>query len=225
MKPLITISPSISTDEKELKVSRAYFEAVRNSGGMPLACDYDSLEYLLAISDGILLSGGGDIEPSLTGDTADFEHQGQISRGRDSFELALVKAAIEQHIPLLGICRGMQIIGAAMGGHIIQHMEGHMQTAPKNQPFHSIAIEKGSLLHKILGKEKTEVNSFHHQAVGSAFPGLISARAEDKTAEALEISNERFALGIQWHPELLFPSEDSRNIFEAFVRAAGRYKR
>lgn len=221
MKPLIIISPSISEDEKELKLSRAYLRAIRSAGGIPLVCGYGGIDDLLQRADGILLSGGGDIEPSLTGDIADISHQGQISKDRDCFELALARAAVSSKIPLLGICRGMQIIGAAFGAHIIQHMEGHMQTAPKDQSSHSIDITEGSMLGKILGKKSTMVNSFHHQAVGDGFEGIISAVSGFN--EALELAGG-FTLGVQWHPELLC-SEDSKKIFEAFVDAAGRCRK
>lgn len=224
MKPLIIISPSVDESEREIKLSRAYFEAVRLAGGTALVSDYGDIEELLERADGILLSGGGDIEPALTGDIPDDESRGQVSRARDEFEFELVRKAVERDMPVLGICRGMQVIGGAFGGHIIQHMEGHMQTEPKNVPSHAVTIAENSLLFKITQTRSMKVNSFHHQAVGEGFLGKITAVSADGFAEALEIADKSFVLGIQWHPELLTESIENLNIFKRFTEAAGRYR-
>ncbi len=225
MRPLIIISPSVSEDEKELRLSRAYFDAIRQAGGTALASDYADIDRLLSVADGILLSGGGDIEPSLSGDLPDKETQGQVSEDRDSFEFELLKKAVKLNMPVLGVCRGMQVIGAAFGSHIIQHMEGHMQTLPKNEVSHEITVDKASLLYRITQKEKMWVNSFHHQAVGDGFAGPVSAVAGDGHIEAVEIGGRDFVLGVQWHPEHLTDREENRKIFKAFIDAAGRHRR
>ncbi|MCD8035845.1 MAG: gamma-glutamyl-gamma-aminobutyrate hydrolase family protein [Clostridiales bacterium] len=224
MKPLIVISPSVSGNEEEIKLSRAYFNAVRMAGGWAVVSDYGDIEEILNRANGILLSGGGDIEPSLTGDKYDEQKQGQISRARDSFELELVKKAAEMDMPTLGICRGMQVIGAVFGSHIIQHMEGHMQDLPKDNVSHDITIDKNSLLYTITGKENMEVNSFHHQAVGDGFEGRVSAVAGDGYIEALELTDRGFVLGVQWHPEHLLDREENIKIFKEFIKSAGRYR-
>ncbi len=224
MKPLIVISPSVSENEGEIKLSRAYFNAVRMAGGWAVASDYCDVEEILDRANGILLSGGGDIAPSLTGDKPNDRKQGQISRARDSFELELVKKAAERDMPILGICRGMQVIGAAFGSHIIQHMEGHMQTLPKDNVAHDITIDKNSLLYRITGKENMAVNSFHHQAVGEGFAGRVSAVAGDGCIEALELVDKSFVFGVQWHPEHLLDREENIKIFKEFIKSAGRYR-
>ena len=220
MEPLIIISPSVNDTQKEITLSRAYFNAIRMAGGYGVACDYYDIEETILKADGILLTGGGDIAPELTGDEADEEqHIGQIVRSRDLFEMELVRAALEKDIPILGICRGMQIIGAFGGSNIIQHIEGHRQDIDKDKPFHDVTLLKDSLLYKIVQKSILSVNSFHHQAVGEGFKGLISAESGDNIKEAIEFEDKRFVLGVQWHPELMIEHAEHLNIFKAFVQA------
>lgn len=224
MRPLIIVSPSINETEDEIKLSRAYCKAVYSAGGIAFASDYGNARDIAERADGILFAGGGDIEPVLTGDEADPAGYGQISRARDAFEFELLRLAMEKDLPVLGICRGMQVIGAVMGAHIIQHMEGHMQDRPKTQTYHSVKIENGSLLKSITNMDSLEVNSFHHQAVGEGFQGLVSAVSDDGFIEAVEACGKKFVLGVQWHPELLCSIEEHFKIFMAFINAAGRYK-
>ena len=136
MRPLIIVSPSVTDDLEEIKLSRACFRAVEAAGGLALAADYFRADELAERADGILLSGGGDIEPSLSG---------FICPERDRFELELVKRAAKKGIPILGICRGEQVIAAAFGGHIIQHIEGHGQSVPKQETSHYVNIKKEQL--------------------------------------------------------------------------------
>ncbi|MEA4973831.1 putative glutamine amidotransferase [bioreactor metagenome] len=219
MKPLIIISPSVNNSEEELTLSRAYCRAIEKAGGLPLATDYSSAEDLIKIADGVLLSGGGDIDPQRTGDIPDLKAQGQISAARDEFEFKLLNLALKEDIPVLGICRGMQVIGAFYRGHIIQHIEGHRQNVDRNQTFHEVQIKKDTLLYKIVGKDKLSVNSFHHQAVEDSFSGVISAW-DDGIIEAVELNEKSFVLGVQWHPEYLCETEEHFNIFKTFVNAA-----
>lgn len=222
MRPLIIVSPSVTDDLEEIKLSRVCFRAVEAAGGLALAADYFRADELAERADGILLSGGGDIEPSLSGDEPDREHRGFICLERDRFELELVKRAAEKGIPILGICRGEQVIAAAFGGHIIQHIEGHGQSVTKQETSHYVNIKKNSLLYDIVKTERIPVNSFHHQAAGEC-PGLnVSAMSDDGWAEAVE-GRDGFVLGVQWHPEYLCGDEKQMRIFRALVEAAGRY--
>ncbi len=220
MRPLIIVSPSVNNSEEEITLSRAYCRAVTLAGGLPLAADYSSIGELIKIADGILLSGGGDIEPKRTGDNPDIKTQGQISTARDEFEYDLLELALKENVPVLGICRGMQVIGAFCGAHIIQDIDGHRQIAEKKQTFHEVEVKKDTLLYKIIGKEKISVNSFHHQAVGKGFCGIVSASV-DGVIEAVELKEKNFVLGVQWHPEYLCEIEEHFKIFKAFVNAAG----
>jgi putative glutamine amidotransferase len=148
---------------------------------------------------------------------------GEINPRRDGFEIALARRTMERDLPLLGICRGCQVINAAAGGSLIQDIDGelsHVQKAPRDYPFHAIFIEPESKLLKIVGRDEVRVNSFHHQGIDQ--PGrdlLISAFAADGTAEAIESTAYSYVLGLQWHPECL-RDEVSRRVFRSFLRAA-----
>jgi len=219
MKPLIIISPSVNNSEEEITLSRAYCRAIRLAGGLPLTTDYSNVGDLIRIADGILLSGGGDIDPQRTDDIPDMKTQGQISKTRDEFEYNLLDLALKEDMPVLGICRGMQVIGAFCGGHIIQNMDGHRQNVDRNQTFHEVEVKKDTLLYKIVGKEEISVNSFHHQAVGQGFSGIVSASANGVN-EAVELIEKSFVLGVQWHPEYLCEIDEHFNIFKEFINAA-----
>lgn len=219
MKPLIIISPSVNKSEEEITLSRAYCRAINLAGGIPLVTDYSNVDDLIKTADGLLLAGGGDIDPELTGDIPDLNTQGQISKARDDFEYNLLKKAIKEDMPVLGICRGMQVISAFCGAHIIQHIEGHRQNTERNKTFHEVDIVKDTLLHEIIGKEKIYVNSFHHQAVGEGFNGIISGTCNG-IIEAIELDKNKFVLGVQWHPEHLCGIDQQFRIFKSFVSAA-----
>ena len=225
MKPLVAVSPSVNMNEDEIMLKRAYFSAVFNAGGIPMATDLSGAKEIIKNADGIILSGGGDIDAELTGDVADKATQGQVSRLRDEYEFELMKYAVKNNIPVLGICRGMQVIGAYFGAHIIQHMEGHKQTEERNVPSHFVNAKDGTLLHKIIGENRLKVNSYHHQAVGKGFRGTISAVSDDGFAEAVEPDSEVFILGVQWHPELLQEYREHQRIFSEFIKAAAIKRR
>ena len=225
MKPLVAVSPSVNMNEDEIMLKRAYFSAVFNAGGIPMATDLSGTKEIIKNADGIILSGGGAIDAELTGDVADKATQGQVSRLRDEYEFELMKYAVKNNIPVLGICRGMQVIGAYFGAHIIQHMEGHKQKEEKNVSSHYVNVKDGTLLHKIIGENRLKVNSYHHQAVGKGFRGTISAVSDDGFAEAVEPDGEAFILGVQWHPELLTEYREHQRIFSEFIKAAAIKRR
>ena len=225
MKPLVAVSPSVNMNEDEIMLKRAYFSAVFNAGGIPMVTDLSGAKEIIKNADGIILSGGGDIDAELIGDVADKATQGQVSRLRDEYEFELMKYAVKNNIPVLGICRGMQVIGAYFGAHIIQHMEGHKQKEEKNVPSHYVNVKDGTLLHKIIGENRLKVNSYHHQAVGKGFRGTISAVSDDGFTEAVEPDGEAFILGVQWHPELLTEYREHQRIFSEFIKAAAIKRR
>lgn len=181
---------------------------------------------------GLLLTGGGDIDPYLFGQHP-HPRLGRVTPRRDAWEIALVQAALAAGRPILGICRGAQILTVACGGTLVQDLDTqvpgaiqHRQKAPRGHPSHEVQIHDGTLLRRIAGAAVIRVNSRHHQAVREPGAGLVvSAVAPDGVVEAVEGSGGGFVVGVQWHPEDLAGAgwEDpvSRRLFRAFVEAAG----
>lgn len=182
-------------------------------------------ESILDIAQGLLLTGGGDIDPLLL-DEQPLKGLGSICPSRDKIELDLCVAALRRNIPILGICRGCQILSIASGGSIYQDIYSqhitnikHCQQAPRYYPTHTVILEPNSKIISIYNKATIEVNSFHHQAVCNTGEDMIvSARSKDNIIEAIEHKNHKFALGVQWHPEAMFEKYNSHlEIFKQFI--------
>ncbi|MFG1855288.1 gamma-glutamyl-gamma-aminobutyrate hydrolase family protein [Actinomadura geliboluensis] len=204
-----------------------YVRSVERAGGVPVllppAATLRGVDLLVGRLDGIVLAGGGDVDPELYG-AARHHETGPPQPQRDRFELALVRAAVSADLPFLAICRGMQVLNVARGGALIQHLPeavGHRGHAPQAGLVgsHPVRISSTSQIGKILG-DAADVPAYHHQAVGRLGKGLSAvAWAEDQVVEAIELQGHRFGLAVQWHPE---EGEDKR-LFEALVaEAAGR---
>jgi len=163
--------------------------------------------------DGLLLAGGSDVDPALYGAPRRPE-TGEPDRDRDSLETALVCQALERDLPVLAICRGLQLLNTALGGTLVQHVEGHL--CPGKREAHPIAIAPQSRLKSILKVDQYVVNSRHHQCVDQVASGLVvAARAPDGGVEALELPGKGFVLAVEWHPEDRTDGPDAR-LFEAF---------
>lgn len=216
--PLIGITGNFS--DGNLSLAQGYYQSVIRAGGVPLIIppyeDTDLLINTLDTLDGILLSGGGDINPLFLGKEPS---QGlhSVNPYRDRQELMLVRLAANRQIPILGICRGIQIMNAALGGSLCQDIyteaDGtplkHSQEMDRAFASHTINIAKDSLLYRIMRTEKLPVNSFHHQAVKAPAPGFrISATAPDGIIEAIESTEHKSMLGVQWHPECFILNHD-----------------
>ncbi|WP_202078326.1 gamma-glutamyl-gamma-aminobutyrate hydrolase family protein [Caldalkalibacillus salinus] len=230
-KPIIGITASL--EEAHVKVKRYYADWIFNQGGIPFIIPYTTdetqLQSLTEQIDGLLLAGGGDIDPTL------FEEEpvpglGSITPERDTLELSLAKHALESDIPILAICRGIQILNVAAGGNMYQDLDTqygeksllqHMQVAPTWHASHTVAITPSSKLHAIVGSEKVKTNSFHHQAVKDAAPGfIVSAESTDGVVEAIESLKHSYVIGVQWHPECMpLTHHPSRAMFQSFVGA------
>ncbi|MFI0369895.1 gamma-glutamyl-gamma-aminobutyrate hydrolase family protein [Actinomadura sp. 1N219] len=204
-----------------------YVRSVERAGGVPVllppTATLRGLKALVGRLDGIVIAGGGDIDPDLYGAVRHFE-TGPPQPQRDRFELALARAVIDADLPFLAICRGMQVLNVARGGALIQHLPeavGHKSHAPETGMVgsHPVRISGTSLVGKLLG-ESADVPTYHHQAVGRLGKGLSAvAWAEDQVVEAVELQGHRFGLAVQWHPE----EGDDGRLFEALVaEAAGR---
>ena len=184
-------------------------------------------EAYVAGLDGLIVTGGAfDVDPSLFG--AATRHPSVVTKERRTdFELAVTRAALTRDLPLLGICGGQQLLNVVFGGSLIQHIPeaiadalAHEQPNDRGEPGHEVEILAGSMLHGICGTTRMAVNSAHHQAVEKPGEGLVvSARAPDGVIEAIEAPEQRFCLGVQWHPEYKVDPADGK-IFEALIAAA-----
>lgn len=225
MKPIIAITPNMTEDESVMQLNNKYCDAIWNSGGLPIIISYkiDEIENILNVVDGLLLSGGGDIDPFLMGEEP-LKSLSFIYPIRDNTEVELCKLALKNNIPILGICRGCQILSIASGGKIYQDINSiasikHSQQAPKYYPTHFVNLEKNSKLIGIYDCNKLKVNSFHHQAVNTLGDDMIvCAKSNDGIIEAIEHKINKFVIGVQWHPESMFKKYSIHlNLFKEFV--------
>ena len=219
-------------------LAEGYYQSILKAGGTPfiIPCydDADTLINTLEKLDGILLTGGADINPLFFGEEPVKELHG-INPRRDRQELLLTRLAADRQIPILGICRGIQTMNAAFGGPLYQdihsQMEGtrikHSQELDRSYASHTVTIEKDTLLHNLFKTDAIAVNSFHHQAVKEAAPGFrVCARATDGVIEAMESTEYKSMLGVQWHPEcfILKGDECMMPIFHWLIQEAASFK-
>ena len=195
----------------------------------------DRLPAALDGCDGVLLTGGPDVDPMFYGDGERHETV-EIEAARDAYELALAREALERDVPLFAICRGAQVLNVAAGGTLIQDIPSqhptqltHSRTEPKNFEAHEIAVRPGTCLAVLLGDRgraaHVPVNSRHHQSVKTPAPGfVVSATAPDGVVEAIERPDARFCLGVQWHPENFWRTGEFSGLFNGFIDAARRFK-
>jgi gamma-glutamyl-gamma-aminobutyrate hydrolase PuuD len=225
--PIIAIAPCAKQHD--------YEESIRRAGGDVKILSYatDPPADVVASVDGILLAGGGDVLPSLYGEArhAAFD---AAEPGRDDYELDLARRAADANLPLLAICRGIQVLNVARGGTLVQHIPealrdgvNHTLREPSFAIAHDIWISEGSRLEDLMRERLTgdtlPVNSRHHQAVKDVGRGLVvTATAPDGVIEAVEDPEQRFCLGVQWHPENFYRTGEFRELFEGFVAAAAR---
>jgi putative glutamine amidotransferase len=207
-------------------VPLAYVRAIEKAGGRPLVVppSEEAIEETLGVLDGILFSGGSDLDPELYGAELHPETTG-VREERDRAEMALLTAALERDMPVLAVCRGSQVLNVALGGDIVQHLpeivghEGHRQR-PGDWSDHEVKLEPESRVGGLLG-ERAPVKSHHHQGYGKIGEGLRETGwADDGTVEALEDPSRRFAVGVLWHPE----EGDDMALFEALVEEARGYR-
>ncbi len=225
-QPLIGLSANYEGIDATLR--ERYYKQVVEAGGVPViippvadtAVIINTLQHL----DGLIFTGGGDHNPLWMGEEPS-PRLHNINRERDLAELMLVRLAFNRQIPMLGICRGIQTLAIALGGKVEQDIEQqvkHSQDADRSEPTHSVCLVKGSTLYNIYGSERIMVNSFHHQAVSQ--PGKrfrVIARSADNIIEAIESSEYKSILGVQWHPEWL--EEDGQKIFRWLVEQASEF--
>lgn len=229
-RPLIAVSAAIEElptafgPQDCTKLTTAYTDAVYDAGGRPVVMPVvvDPPDDLLNRMDGLVLTGGGDIDPAFYGEAPDPSVYG-VRSDRDVFEAALYREALEIGLPILAICRGMQLMNLLHGGSLIQEIEsgGHWQENPASESSHEIDVATGSTLAAALGEGMVGVNSFHHQALRELGEGLrVSAMCGD-VVEAVE-AIEADVVAVQWHPEhMVLTDHRQRALFESFVARAG----
>src|SRR3954464_7979389 len=212
-----------------LALGVSYLDAVAQAGGIPVILaplPARRLEAIIDRLDGVCLSGGPDIEPGCYGSDAHPE-LGPTEPEVDLFELGLVRAARRRGLPILAICRGMQVLNVARGGTLVQHLPDlseeitHRQAIPASDPSPGVAVAADSRLARIAGSDRIEVNSFHHQAIDRLGTGLEPvAWADDGVIEAVEARGHTFMLGVQWHAECLTERPEQARLFMSLVDAA-----
>jgi putative glutamine amidotransferase len=231
-RPAIAIT--VSSGPGRYTVRDDYVRAVEDAGGLPLAAltgPPEAASALLDRVDGLLLTGGGDVDPACYGQPR-HRTTSLVYPERDAFEIALLRGAIERDRPLLAICRGVQVLNVALGGTLVQDIPSEVPGSVDHHPggrrwaeAHRVQVVPGTLLHRILGEGPVAVNSIHHQAVRDLGRGTrVCARSEgDSLVEGLEVPDRRFVLGVQWHPESFWDHGGRfRPLFESLVQAASR---
>lgn len=236
-RPLIGISGNFKAEDHQILLAQAYAEAVADAGACPVIIppcpDAQTIESTLDSLDAVLFSGGADFSPEYLGEELLPSEGSSFCPERDASEFLMMKAALERQMPVLGICRGAQLLCLATGGKIWQDLPsqtgrtGHSQDAPRSQATHGADILPGTLLESILGENHITVNSFHHQAVREVPPSLrIAAYSEDGVVEAVESAQFKPVLGVQWHPEQLTLTQPvNRKIFTWLTDEAVLYRK
>jgi putative glutamine amidotransferase len=223
MKPVIGITPSLMRDTQPHGVFERYLlsanypNAVLAAGGIPIVLppQDDHASALLDRLDGLLLSGGADIDPAVYGDTEVHPTTYDVSPLRDRFEFALLREALERDLPILCICRGIQVLNVGLGGTLYQDIADQYGTDVLHrqqeagieaaEPSHTVTATDGGLLVEVYGATSIATNSFHHQAIKTVAPGLVvEAQADDGIVEAVSLPGHSFVLGVEWHPEMMF---------------------
>lgn len=217
-RPVIGIAPS--QFDGVIKMKTEYADAVLDVGGIPVFLPYTTDPSRIAeyteLCDGLLFAGGVDIHPRYYGEEIESETV-EVVELRDEFELSLFEAYIKTEKPILGICRGIQLINVALGGSLVQHVEGHRSPAVE----HPVHVSPSTVLRETVGLDTLTVNTYHHQIIKRVADRLtVSARADDRAIEAVELHGHPFLLAVQWHPERLCRSDPAeRALFGAFVKA------
>src|SRR6266566_5170560 len=216
-------------DEQAMLLPRSYVTAVQRAGGLAVMLPPDPAgaedpSQLLELIDGLVLAGGADIDPASYGQQAHAKTTGTVPE-RDAFETALARGAIERDVPVLGICRGMQLLNVACGGTLLQHLPerfGHHEHRRVVGSFdgadHDVELREGTLARRVVGEHRHGTKSHHHQGVDRLGEGLVvsGVSAMDGLPEAIELAGARFVLGVQWHPE----ADETSSVVGALVAAS-----
>ncbi len=237
--PLIGITAGRQASHRfsfQTRIPEKYSQAVLEAGGLPvilpLGYSESELETLLDRLDGVLLSGGGDIDPVYYHGSPHAELD-EVLQIRDIQENFLVQGALKRHMPLLGICRGLQVMNVSLGGTLHTHIPDQFPNAlqhsspkelPRNHPQHKVYLDTQSRLYQMIQQTDFWVNSHHHQGIDRPGFGLtVACLADDRLIEGIEQNEEPFFIGVQWHPEWMTDHDHARALFRGLVEAAEKY--
>jgi len=221
MKPVIGITSGLADEQfggvnyRRHSVSYFYAQAVHAAGGVPIVISPipGAETEMLDVVDGVILSGGADVDPAHYGEAAVHPQTYGVDPTRDHFELALIKEAFARDLPILGICRGIQTLNVSLGGTLHQHVPDLTETPHRQgevgidcyQPAHGVSLKEGTPLARLFGTLAVDANTFHHQAIKDVAPALaVAGTADDGTIEAVYAPGRRSVVGLQWHPEMMF---------------------
>lgn len=234
--PVVAVTASIPEEEhpSRVRLNAAYLTALENAGLVPLVvpplADPDAADRILAGVDGLVLTGGEDVAPDYFGEER-HPALGTVNKVRDATEIALISAARRLRLPVLAICRGIQVLNVECGGSLIQDIAAqrpgalaHNGEGPRHETVHSVTIEQDSILALATGATRLDVNSLHHQAIDRPGDGLrVTATAPDGIIEGVESSDDWWVLAVQWHPEEMDagaqPGAEPGPLFKAFAEA------
>ena len=229
-RPVIGVIPLVDYNKKSYWMLPGYFGGIIEAGGLPvmlpLTSDIKVIEQIVSMCDGFIFTGGQDVEPKLYSERK-ISACGECSPERDAMEVLLLDHIIELDKPILGICRGIQLINAALGGTLWQDipsqfsdMVPHCQKPPYDVSIHEVSIEHSSPLYDLLKTDTIPVNSYHHQGIHELSSALLPmAKAADGLIEAVYAPNKKFLWAVQWHPEFLYKKDvNNQNIFKEFIR-------
>lgn len=235
MNPVIGLTVSVQ-DDGSVSLLEAYSRAIAECGGIPILIPYvkntDIYDDIIRKCDGIFVTGGADIDPRRYGDDKK-NTCGQIQSLRDEMEFNILGEALCNNMPILAVCRGVQLLNVYLGGTLYQDIPtekpsliNHVQKEDRFEPSHSVRVVEGSPLFKLVGENKMVANSFHHQAIKDLAEELeIMAYADDGIIEAVHLPTKAYVRGYQWHPERLFDTEENnRKIFLDFINACIKEK-
>ncbi|WP_051059385.1 gamma-glutamyl-gamma-aminobutyrate hydrolase family protein [Bhargavaea cecembensis] len=237
MKPIIGITAQQQENLYDYKLQPVYPEVVIQEGGLPLMIPIvpsDQLDDILDLVDGVIMTGGWDIDPNLYGEET-MPETGQINFEMDEFDSSVIKNVLARDMPFFGTCRGAQMLNVMTGGTLYQCIEKqldeplkHKQEHGREHPVHHVEITGGEILPPLFPGGRTRVNSSHSQGIKTVGEGVeIAAQSPDGLVEAIEMTDKRFVLATQWHPEnfALKGHEPSKSIIEGFINAAAEYKK